>query len=258
MKPWIATALFVSILLIGTATWIRFQNQTKTSVGLIAVNNAGLSSSTEPTISGPNFLANQDLSNTGTSTDENLSGTDMIGRQMIIDYVNLATSGQASDESINALANQYVEKIPNLSSASVASYLDIKTVPNEKVNFQNYNDSLTKIQKDYSAVLNSIPVEITNASTPGPKFYSAIKSISTAYSETVTKLKMLPTPIALVQVHLKLINNYLSSASAMKAVSETEKDPAFAFAGLVTIGNNLKETNLIIGEINQILAKNGI
>jgi len=88
--------------------------------------------------------------------------------------------------------------------------------------------------------------------------YSFALTLSTAYTEAASKLKNLPVPASLVPTHLQLVNSYLSSATAMKAVSETEQDSAAAFAGLVVLNENLNKENTILTEISQILTSSGI
>ncbi len=247
-------ALVISVALIGGALWFRFVRIPPFSATLVSVSEIEQFASEEAFLN--DFVgASTAPSVTSTTT---LSNTDLIGRQLILDYVDLATSGQATEANINVLANQYVNSVPALSRATEISYADLKTVPDARNNFQNYADELIKIHRTYAEDISRAYAGKVNPNILNQAMYSFVLTFSTAYTEAALKLKGLPVPTSLAPTHLRLVNSYLSSAAAMKAVSNAEQDSATALAGLITFNENLGKEDAILNEISQILNSNGI
>ncbi len=254
MRFRLALALSVSIILIGFASWTRL-TPAKTIPSLVAIEQVATTEEDYQEILN-DFLEPK----TATSTPSNvpLSNTDLLGRELIMDYINLAKSGQATDETVIALAENHVGNLPALNNVSRLSYSDIKAVTNTKANFQNYANEITKIHKAYAQSINSVGAGENNLNNLNPALYSFAGMLSSVYNDTASKLKNLPVPTSLAQTHLQLINTYLASAAAMKALSETEKDSATAFAGLVMVNDNLQKEERLLNEISLILTSNGI
>ncbi len=188
----------------------------------------------------------------------NLNATDLISHQLIVDYVNLSQSGQATDQSIDDLAEKYVDSLPTLNNAEIFSYAELNSVSNTPSNFQNYADGLKKIETEYSEAILKTSVVAKTLNYLGNNTYSTMRTFGNAYKNAADKLKVLPVPIALAEVHLELVNNYLSSSSAAIAISNTEKDSTFAFVGLVTLKKNMDEEDSILNSIDTILHNNNV
>lgn len=255
MRARLILAFSVSIMLIGVATWSRFASADKPPANIVAINQAEINLDDSEEVLN-DFLTPK----TTVSVDpaESLSSTDLIGRQLILDYVGMAASGGAGTESIDALANKYVESISTLNNAPSISYTDLKTVSNTRANFQNYADKITKIYKAYEVDMKEAGINEENIKALDPTLYSSTATFSKIYDEAATGLKNIPVPVVLLQSHTDLINTYLSSAGAMKAVSNTELDSARAFAGLVALNENIDREQGLLKEIAQILTSNGI
>jgi len=251
MRFRLALAFSVSILLIGVASWSRFTNVEKIQPSIVAIEtNEG---------NYQDFL--QDFlepKTVGTTTpSEPLTNTDLIGRQLIMDYIGLAAGGDASTASIDALAERYVESIPTLNNALTISYIDLRVVSNTKVNFENYSTQLGNIYIKHSERINRAYAEVIGTDLNNA-YYSAAKEAGMIYENTAMELKNLPVPVSVALSHLKLVNKHLSSAAALESISETEKDPMTAFAGLVAVNENLDEEIVILKQIGQLLKTNGI
>ena len=254
MRFRLALALSVSILLIGTASWYRYGINDYTQSNIVTVEQFGTNSAYSADIV-RDFLEPRA---TSTAPVAPLSDTEIIGRQLIADYINLAMSGQATETSINALADRYVESIPTLNKTPAISYADIKVVPNIKVNFQNYANELMTIHKNYAERIARTYTKGANLNTLGPELYSLTATFSIAYEDAASKLKNMAVPASIVPAHIQLVNSYLSSAMSMRAVSETEQDAATSFAGLIMLNDNLKKEDALINTISQILTSNDI
>lgn len=248
-------ALSISILLIGVASWSRFTILGKTPAGIIAVEQLGTSDNDYSEIIN-DFIEPKTASTTPRETP--LSGTDLIGRRLILDYIGLAASGEVTEANIAALADQYVKSVPTLNQAVVINPTDIKAVSNSQSNFQNYANTLTKIHSEYAERVGNAYAGGNSINDLGPELYSFTSTFSSAYTNAAVKLQNLSVPASLVPTHLEVVNSYLSSAAAMKAISEAEQDSVAAFAGLITLKENASKEDALLNEISRILTSNGI
>ncbi|MFH1472792.1 MAG: hypothetical protein ABIF06_00010 [bacterium] len=254
MRFRLALAVFLSIVLIGVASWSRFDSKKGGPPGELVAVSSGNNSNYE------NVLINPILGNATSSTGENLTNTDIISRQMLIDYMDLSATGGATDAGLNALANKYVESIPLIQESFNVSLKssDIDIVPNTTENFQKYERVVSQIHRKYGDQMKTTYPGNEVLSSASPESYSYLKSLASFYLEMAEEMSKVPTPVNLASAHLRLVNNYFSTAKAMSALVEAEKDPATAAAGIMVVRNNTQEQNSIITEINQIIMKNTI
>lgn len=247
MKPGIIVALLVSTTLVGGALWSRLANQ-KDSNELVAISKQAAENNYEELLSA--YLDSQNTSS------EPLTGTDLIGRQLILDYVALARDGQASQENLSALAERYVDSLPTLISHQPIYYTDLKLVPNNATNYQIYADALKKIYEDYSSeIYRNYSEKALSTDGEGVEMYQEMSQI---YKTQADKLLALSVPGSLGQPQLDLINLYLENSSALSSISDINKDPASSFAGLIKMSKNLEKESQILSEIESLLNKNGI
>lgn len=251
----LALALSVSLLLIGVASWSRFTTLEKMPTDIVAVEQLELTDEDYDEILG-DFTEPKTASTT--SPEIPLTNTDLLGRQLIMDYLGFAADGEATENDIVNLANKYVEGLPTLSASTVINYSDIKTVPDTKSNFQKYTDALTKIHDEYGEKMSRAQNSVSNFSTMSPELYSLYLTMSNTYTNTASKLRGLPVPASLAYMHLALVNNFFSNAAATNAMYKADEDPATAFAGLITLGENVNKESTLLNQIGQILTSNGI
>mgnify|MGYP000745874519 CR=1 FL=1 len=253
MKLPIAAALSFSLVLVGISGAVRINNDknSKESAEILTQIIEGDSGYDFATLESNTVVAQS------TST-EKLSTTDLIGRQLILDYVDLATRGEATDKNLNELAETYAERIPSLNYSKSINFSDLKSVSNTKVNLQTYATQFTNIYKSYAERVSKANSTSKDTSTLGPGLYTLAGNLSKIYLDTATQLQNIPAPLVLIENHLKITNVYLSNSAAMKAISETEKDSSAAFAGMVTINSNAEVESAILDSITDILTKNGI
>jgi hypothetical protein len=245
-------ALLFSVVLIVGALWGQRSNAQKSAAELITINRNN-------EIENNSFSSeSRFLINSASTSPQDLTSTDLVGRQLIVDYVDLATSGKATPESIRDLANQYVDSVPNLARAKVVGYSDIKITSNLITNLQAYSEGIKAIQEKHLEDINKFNSLGEKTTTVGPALYSISLGLSNAYGAAALSLEKLEVPQAVAPAHLRLVNSFLSSAKAARAISETEKDPATAFSGLITLSGNFSKEKAIFEEISQILIKNGI
>lgn len=252
MKPGIILALSASLILVGGATWTRFSSPA-TQQNLVVVDQ-----NEKDSASYQEFFANLVTASTTTASEEPMTGTDLVARQLMLDYMDLANTGQATEYNLLTLADRYVDSIPTLNYAVKISFGDLNIVKSTPTNIKIYSDELGRIYQKYAG-------DVTNASTGGEvdedltnSHYSFLKKAGESYQKQAMELKNMSVPEVLASAHLRLVNINLASASSLKAASETKADPATGFAGLISMSQNMDDEMVIVKEIGAILKANGI
>jgi hypothetical protein len=255
MRYRVYVSIFLSLILIGMAFWTRFSNIEKKKISLEEVKRAeDLQNSFDDLV--------EDYLNTPTTTPAGpveLTSTDLIGRQLLGDYVSLAVNGRANDSSILSLADQYVENIPTLIVPNTISYSDVKVAANNKDNLAKYSLELIRVQREYNSQYSSLnPNMVGEGSNLAKQYANFAFSAAQVYRDTATKLKNLSVPPVLAQNHYQLVNIYLSNAAAMEAVAKISSDPATAFAGIVLLGESVLKEQELLSKIGEVLISNGV
>jgi hypothetical protein len=251
-------ALLIVTILIGGSTYIRFAHAKKDqNTNLIALDTASTTNPIEDTAS----VALADLSSAqSTSTSADLTDTDLIARQLVSDYLDLAANGQDTDDNIATLADKYTSNISNIDNSTKINISNLNIVTDTKEHFQNYADSFTAIYAKYEDLLSSEynDNKDEDMSVGQPALLSFSNALEVVYGREAKELQSLPVPASLSDAHMRLINNYLSSESSFASIQDASKDPANAFAGIVIEKKNQEEEQTIIAEIEKILTDNGI
>jgi hypothetical protein len=250
MRIRIALAVSLSVILIALAVWIRL-GVTTNSGELIAVKSEGVQTSTP-------IGSNLSFQNS-TSTEINLTNTEIISRQLLSDYINLVGSGEITDSNINLLAEKYIESIPIIQAGfyTPMKLADLKTSLNTSPNFKTYEETMRKIHEKYGAQMKSIYPGNTILGNDSSETYPFLADLSQLYSNMASEIKEVITPVEISPYHLRLVNNYLSTAGAMISLStQTKTDPITTIAAITTLRDNMEAQGVIIAEINQILMKN--
>jgi hypothetical protein len=249
MRSGIILAILASLVLVGGAFWYRSATP-QIELGLVAIGEK----------KGNEAYYQELFLNSSTSTpkgsEEPIGGTDLVARQLMLDYINLANSGQATEANITDLAEKYVDSIPTLISVSKVFYLDLKIVPDSQLNFKNYAQEIGSIYNEYAVKM--LGAYSAKAFSLGPQNSAMAGKMSNIYLTTSQKLKGISVPASLVEAHLSLTNAYLENAAAMESISQSEADPARAFAGIISIDTNLDKESVALNEIEKILNAEGI
>lgn len=247
-------ALLASSLLVGGASWYRFAHVSYVAPKLTVEEQAAAAAANEQVLK--QFLSTSSSTSVTPAQDEPLTTTDLIGRQLIADYISLAQSGQATNASLSTLAQKYLDSVPTIANANTIQITNITVVPDAPAAFQSYASALDSIYRSYATSLlgNSIGSKFSLS----PSTVSMAKGMSKIYADTATKLKALSVPESLAGDHLKIINMYLEDASAMKALTTYSSDPASSFAWLIVYKANAEQESTILSDIQRIAAQNGV
>lgn len=252
MQTRVVVALSLSLILIVAASWSRFFGESGSNGNLLLVENTTSNDHYEEVMQ--QFLKGDPAN---TVSPENLSSTDLIGRQLVLDYVSLARNGQATEANLTALTEKYVESIPTLMAAQKINLTDLNVVSNDKANFQKYAGEISIIYSEYASGLLKI-YSGEESSKLGIFSVEVSGKMTGIYSKTAAQLQAQQVPASLAQAHLDLINVYLENAFAMESLVSLEDDPARAFAGLLAAKKNVSTEAELLAEIERDLKSNGI
>jgi hypothetical protein len=257
MKFSVILAIFVSIVTIGFASWYRFfQPQTISNVAALQpVQNKEIydDEALLQDFIDPNSSI-FDIAATSTPPEENLTGTNVASRNLILSYLDLATSGQEIDtQAINNLGTQYANSITNFHKFDKAAIQDIVVVTDSTVNAGNYAEGFLKIYTNYAtkSQLLSGNTNLVQASTNSYK--AAAGSMRTIYTGMANDLKKLAVPSSIAQLHLELINGYLSNAQAMTDTHTLDTDPITTMAGLTLLKEGANREAQVLKTIDEML-----
>lgn len=253
MRTRVTLALFISLLLVLGASWQRAGKEK--AVFKISAETAEINANYQA--AEPNSV-----SDLGTGEmkegEDSLTTTDLVGRQLISDYLNLAANGQVSEEDILSLADKYADSIADIKTAPKVTSLDISVVSNAKVNFQKYDSITTEIERRRINKISSIADDPNKIDTSDTSLSDAAKKIATAYGVAAEELKNIEVPSSLLQLHINLVNNYLSISSGMESISSENSDSALSFAGIIGARNSIQSREGIVEDIIEVLLDNGI
>lgn len=247
-------ALGISFALIATATWYRVTNANISSEPSLVVVNDSLNALNQDIVNTDNIIK----SVSSTTDSKSLTQTDFIGRQLFSDYIGLMNKGQATDQNLNNLAASYAKTIAEKPRAKLATSQEIKVISDTIENLKSYSEAISKNRTKYQQLVakSSVTGTVDDPSSQG--FESLMERFSDLYNQSANELKLLPVPAALKDNHIALINNYLSSAEAMKALAKTEVDPVEAYSALNTQATNSAEEQNLLLNIQKTLMANGI
>ena len=252
MRFSILSALFVSVALIGGAGWFKttqIKNSPQNIVAVDDASNSGLDTYT------PTSVADLRASSPN-EEGSGLSTTDLVGRQLISDYLSLAGGNAVSDESLIQLGEKYANSIAEIESSTKIDPSTLATVSDTKSSLENYSGELSLIENSKVDALNKINEDesVVNESL----IYKTAGDISSIYEDAGEKLMEVQVPSSLLILHANLVNSYLSVAAGMKSLSEVDQDSVLSFAGVINAQNSIQAGQTTVRDIIEILVKNDV
>ena len=253
MKKPIALAIFGSALMIAAALFVTYRKNEE----VIA----------RPTLVAENYLDKIPDASAPTSTSTSTavtagetkpaSGTDLIGRQLILDYIELARSGGVTQDNLGLLAERYINSIPTLVAPKKITLIDIKAVSTNRENISSYAREIRNAYRNYtSSMIGSYSEDAQDITNPKSKeMFESMSKIYFSIAETLSAMKV---PGELAEDHLLLANTYFENSAAAKALAAASTDPASAFAGLIFLSENAEKENNTMTNIENFLSENGI
>lgn len=252
-SPKIILAIIIAVLFVGGAVLSVFKQSQKTRIaqGTISATDGGWVAPVE----------GEKVNASSTSLiDTNL--TTILSKQVFSNFIVLNESGNLNAQTINdltdQLASQIIQKVP---TAKVYTAADLHIIPNPtKEDIRKYGNDFFVLRNKYQ---NTYIRDMTSPGSPilDETDTGAIKTfalIGALYEELVPELLKISVPIGLVELHLKILNNYNESAFGLKQFDGLNNDPVAAISGLNVFSKNSNLETTILGQISAYFIKNGI
>lgn len=244
-------SILVSLFFVGGAFWLRDARAGEQ-------NNIGLESvSTQELAIFEGTPQDIYLGEKATST-QNLNQTDLLGRQLFSDYLTLSSRGSASPDQLSSLANSYADSILNLQTSTKIDKSKITVTQTSQTSLSEYGTAVLTMRIRYGDMVETQASQTGVSSADDPRVENIMLAISEIYKQAAQDLINTPVPQSLADNHVRLINNYLSSAEAARAIANAESDPMGAYAALNVHTENNEEEDVLLGNIQSVLAANGI
>ena len=196
--------------------------------------------------------------NSTTQAPEELTATDILGRNFFTQFVQLKQSGLANDQaSIDAVNTKLISD--SLNSIPAPTLYGAKDI------IVSSNTSLTDAATTYATVLARIlaqnmptqnEAEVAEAAFSSGDL-SQLKNISPivqGYQAAVTQLLKTPVPQTLVQYHLNLINGLSIQAYNAAALQKSDVDPIRGLAAISLEIKGLQTISEAIGSMQSYFA----
>ncbi len=253
MRFSILSALLVSVALIGGAGWFKTTNVKNAPQSIVSVDS---NRANELSTYTPTNKANLGTANQAISQEDTLNTTDLVSRQMFLDYINLVSEGNASTDSLDLIADKYVELIPTLSidSPQAIKITDLAIIPDTESAYKNYDEKMTGAYNEYISALSYEDNDIFSE-TVEPEVENPTDHMHQEYLRIANSLKVIPVPSSIATLQLELINHYLELAFLFENISSESDDPATLMAHMVKINNKIYADDAIIEQINKTLKK---
>jgi len=250
------SALSISIALIGGALWFRFGKVEYVPQNIVVLENIDTLTSEDSS------LADFKLSTT-TGSNEPLTSTDQLSRQLFSDFITLKSQDQVTSSNIDVIATKYAESISSADISSIpvnaVNINQIVVVSDTEENFASYGAAIINIRAKYKNLVASLSGESTNLTDPeSGAFYVFMGEAGKLYQVAAKELISIRTPVSLSSNHMSLINSYLKSAGLMELISNTPQDPLKAYPALNTYIQSSGEESALLLNIQQILQAYGI
>lgn len=195
------------------------------------------------------------------SSTANLNPTEKLARETFSEYISLKQSNAVTSLNINSATdnitsnNLYaLEDAYNISQVNVIPDSDLAGA-------KIYGNAFARIRTKYvnQYLENPIGSELfSESSVTSDNFQQRLNKISNIYSSLARELSQLKVPASLIEIHLKLINNYAKSANAFKIISNLSEDPLSAMFAVSEHTNAEAEESSLLSSIRQFLSSGGI
>jgi len=249
-------AVIFSIVLIFGAVFVRYTNAKEATT---AQNNQILLDSKYNEFTNLNTKEgfNQALGKTSVDTQQ-LSSTDLIGRQMFGDYMKLISTGQATPEGINQLASKYAKNISSMDIAQKIHIEQIDVVKDSPLTLQNYSTQLTTIRNKYQKLGQEELKKIGGEKNIIKNLNQFSEGMSILYKNAIQELAKISVPESIAPYHVTLLSSYEDSYAGFIALSKFDKDPLSAYAGLDKLYSDTDKENDALQGIKMTLESKGI
>lgn len=166
------------------------------------------------------------------SSSSSINSTLDLSQQLFARYVNLQSSGQLNEDTINTMTADIAASIQVSSTGTDYTAEKLTTFPDSDANkLREYGDTLVSLRNQFADAYNS---QYTNTSLApeDPSFSQNSLIIGDFYTKLSLAFMNIPVPQGAVQFHLAYANAIKDSGLGFKAMGEINKEPLNALMGL--------------------------
>ncbi|MEI8248940.1 MAG: hypothetical protein WCG07_00380 [Candidatus Taylorbacteria bacterium] len=200
--------------------------------------------------------------NSATETPEELTATDILGRNFFTQFVQLKQSGLANDQaSIDAVNTKLIsDSLNSIPAPKLYGSKDITLSKNTsfKDTASTYAIALARILAQDMPTQNEAEVAEAAFSSGDLTQLKNIAPIVQGYKAGVIELLKTPVPQTLVQYHLNLINGLSIQAYNAEALQKSDVDPIRGLAAISLEIKGLQTISEAIGSMQSYFAVAGI
>ncbi len=252
-SPKIILAIIVAVIFVGGAVFSVFKQSQNTR------NAQGTLSSAD----GGWVLPVESEGTNASSTsliDTNL--TTILSKQVFSNFMVLNQSGNLNTQTINdltdQLSSQIIEKVPKAKTYTVA---DLNIVSNPtKEDIKKYgNDFFILRNNSQNAYIRGITAQdspLLDTSENG--VVGTYVLVGKIYEKMSVDLLKLSVPKELIELHLKIVNNYAETGYGLKQFGQLNTDPVVAIAGLNIYKANSEQEDSLLLQIASYFVRNDI
>lgn len=254
MKAQIVTAVLLSVVLVGGATWFRFLDN---PYALKSAANLQLAAEPLGEVGGSfdDVMWSAESTNSSSTTPK-LNQTDILGRQLFSDYMTLSTQKGATSNNLNLLAVKFSDGLGSGITSNQEDITSLKVVNDSKENILSYSTNINLLKEKYKNLVAGEYNKNKFSSPEDKAFAEFMVRVSTLYEASAKELLAIKVPLSLSQNHLNLINNYLESATATRNIGNIEQDPLLAYKAMNVYAQNAEQESTLLLNIQMVIAQN--
>lgn len=185
--------------------------------------------------SGAGFKATPQAQGTGdTTTAENLTATDRLGRSIFGKYVELKKMGLSDDATAisNVVEESLAELGTDLAAPKVYAKKDISITTDSAAVLKSYGQVIASSISDYVAKDDEALLVLKAFESQDAALLADIDPIIRTYQSMISRLLATPAPQSLAARHLELINGLSAALYSAQSFRAIDTNPVQALAGI--------------------------
>jgi hypothetical protein len=184
-----------------------------------------------------NVLKSTPTSDKTIKTEENLTATQLFGRDLFTQYINLKQIGLNNDSSVvsSTIASLLAQDYSGQDKPKTYTTGDIKTNRNNDITaLRQYGNSIGTLIKTYAPTQEDASLALEGMQKKNPKYVEELAGNEKKYRAILAGLLKIPVPTDLATYHIGLINGISNMIYVNISFQKQETDPMQAINALET------------------------
>lgn len=177
-------------------------------------------------------------------------------------YFKLKTKGKLTDETKKELISSVADNIDIKNNYRTYTIDDLTVIDNSINSFKKYGnvfaDILLEYIKNINPENNEVVIMTKAIKTENVNLFKKLSPAITNYKELAKKLLNIKVPKDAAGIHLNIVNNYESIASALEDVKKYPDDPILGFIGISKYTQYINQLNISANDLSEMFIKNKV